>query len=474
MKYAVDVYWSGEALLTLAVNQSSTQLHIRELADSGFLINQRGQSHVVYVMERAGDLRLSVDGITCVFSQEYDPSVLRCPNSGKLARYLVQCGDHVVPGQTYAEMEVMKMYLPLVVAEAGVITRLVKAVGSVVQNGDALGYMKIDDLSKVKKAERFTSTLPKEESADETAHPQFTIANALTILHSFLSGYWIAEGQARQCLDSILTATQDASLPFYEYMDVLSTMESVLPEDLKQQLNDVLFAESGANVENKTEEQVVESVLGAEEAQPFSQQFPARRIRQVLTEYLLRSANRLQLQKEMEPLFAVTAKYRDGLLGYRASLLFELLDGFIASQRTYATLHSNSESRRSSDSYGEQVWQSEFSHQHLAAQGRAHGLRAQPPGASRDLDGGGGRAVCRGAADAGVPARPGCLPQRADAGGAPAPAPAQAALPRGGAERAARRAEGHRRCRRTGPRERVRPLHRQGRRHPTAPSGRPR
>ena len=368
MKYAVDVYWSGEALLTLAVNQSSTQLHIRELADGGFLINQRGQSHVVYVMERAGDLRLSVDGITCVFSQEYDPSVLRCPNSGKLARYLVQCGDHVVPGQTYAEMEVMKMYLPLVVAEAGVITRLVKAVGSVVQNGDALGYMKIDDLSKVKKAERFTSALPKEESADETAHPQFTIANALTILHSFLSGYWIAEGQARQCLDAILTATQDASLPFYEYMDVLSTMESVLPEDLKQQLNDVLFAESGAAVENKTEEQVVESVLGAEEAQPFSQQFPARRIRQVLTEYLLRSANRLQLQKEMEPLFAVTAKYRDGLLGYRASLLFELLDGFIASQRTYATLHSNSESRRSSDSYGEQVWQSEFSHQHLAAQ----------------------------------------------------------------------------------------------------------
>lgn len=363
VKYAIDIYWSGESLLTLVINASSAQMHIRELADGGFLINSQGQSHVAYLMDNASGLRLSMDGVTCVFSQEHDPSVLRCPNSGKLVRYLVQAGDHVVPGQTFAEMEVMKMYLPLVVKEAGVIAQLVKAVGSVVQNGDVLGYMRIDDLSKVQRAQQFTSPLPDYESASKSVTlPHHTMTLCLTLLQSFLNGYWIPEDQVNACLDTILSVVRDPSLPFYEYLDVLSTMEANLPDALKQELNDALFVQEPSADSPRSVKQ--------EEKSPFRQGFPAKKIRQILSKHLMLAKKRVDLAQIVSPLYEVLSKYKNGLAGYAISVLFQLLEWYTTNQHAYESIHSTiSEMRRSnSDAYCEQLWRSDFSHQHQESQ----------------------------------------------------------------------------------------------------------
>ena len=50
-----------------------------------------GAAHVVYAQEQATGLRLIVDGKTCLFSEEYDPTVLRVGMPGKLVRCVCVC-----------------------------------------------------------------------------------------------------------------------------------------------------------------------------------------------------------------------------------------------------------------------------------------------------------------------------------------------------------------------------------------------
>jgi acetyl-CoA carboxylase/biotin carboxylase 1 len=71
-----------------------------------------GRSHSVYWREEVGALRLMVDAKTCLIEQENDPTQLRSPSPGKLVRFLVDSGDHINAGETYAEIEVNILYTP--------------------------------------------------------------------------------------------------------------------------------------------------------------------------------------------------------------------------------------------------------------------------------------------------------------------------------------------------------------------------
>jgi acetyl-CoA carboxylase/biotin carboxylase 1 len=104
-------------------------LDVRPLPDGGLLVSLGGRSHLVYTKEESSGLRLVLNGATCQFSNEYDPTTLRAPMSGKLARYLVEDGARVAAGQPYVEVEVMKMYMSLNAPEAGTL-QLLKPDGS--------------------------------------------------------------------------------------------------------------------------------------------------------------------------------------------------------------------------------------------------------------------------------------------------------------------------------------------------------
>ena len=88
---------------------------------SGVLVLLDGNKHTAYGQEDATGLRLQLDGRTFVLENEHDPSLLRTATPGKLARLLVEQDAHVVPGTPYAEIEVMKMFLPLIAHAAGTV-----------------------------------------------------------------------------------------------------------------------------------------------------------------------------------------------------------------------------------------------------------------------------------------------------------------------------------------------------------------
>lgn len=53
----------------------------------------------MYANQEAAGLRLSVNGNTCVFTKEYDPTCLDTDVAGKLARRLVSDGARVKEGE---------------------------------------------------------------------------------------------------------------------------------------------------------------------------------------------------------------------------------------------------------------------------------------------------------------------------------------------------------------------------------------
>ncbi|KAF0774488.1 hypothetical protein AaE_001812, partial [Aphanomyces astaci] len=76
IKYKIRAARSGEITFTLYCNDSYVQANIRTLSDGGYLVLLNGKSHVAYATKEAQGLRLIVDGNTCVFTNEYDPTRL--------------------------------------------------------------------------------------------------------------------------------------------------------------------------------------------------------------------------------------------------------------------------------------------------------------------------------------------------------------------------------------------------------------
>lgn len=90
------------------------------------------------------------------------PSILCCPHPilpGR-AQYLVPNKSHVAAGTAFVECEIMKMILPLVCEVAGVIT-FQHAEGTVLQTGELVARIELDDLSSVRQAKPHRSHLPK-------------------------------------------------------------------------------------------------------------------------------------------------------------------------------------------------------------------------------------------------------------------------------------------------------------------------
>jgi acetyl-CoA carboxylase / biotin carboxylase 1 len=124
--------------------------NITRLRDGGRLVRLADRSHVAYTIPEPAGMRLVLDGTTCMFTNEYDPTQLRASMSGKLARFLVDDGAVVLAGQAFAEVEVMKMYMTLQVPETGTV-HFCKLEGSVLESGELIATVTLEDPSKVHK-----------------------------------------------------------------------------------------------------------------------------------------------------------------------------------------------------------------------------------------------------------------------------------------------------------------------------------
>jgi len=128
-------------------DDGSVAAEFRPLADNHLLIILNQRSFVCYGREDPSGYRFFIDDKLCLFANDYDPTIVRSASSGKLVRFLVEDGSYVKAGTGIAEMEVMKMYLPVVVKETGNI-KFTQNEGAAIKAGDILATMVLEHESE--------------------------------------------------------------------------------------------------------------------------------------------------------------------------------------------------------------------------------------------------------------------------------------------------------------------------------------
>ncbi|KAJ5815599.1 hypothetical protein N7474_007376 [Penicillium riverlandense] len=306
----------------LFINGSKCSVGVRALADGGLLVLLNGRSHNVYWKEEPAATRLSVDGKTCLLEQENDPTQLRSPSPGKLVKFTVENGEHVRAGQPYAEVEVMKMYMPLIAQEDGIV-QLIKQPGATLEAGDILGILALDDPSRVKHAHPFTGQLP------DIGPPQ-VVGNKppqrFFLLHSILEN--ILRGFDNQVimgstLKQLVEVLRNPELPYGEWNAQSSALHSRIPQKLDTQLQNVV-----------------------DRAKIRKAEFPAKQLQKTIVRFIEEHVNPADaeiLKATLLPLVQVINKYLDGLKTNEYNVFIGLLEQYYDVEKLFCTRNARDE-----------------------------------------------------------------------------------------------------------------------------------
>jgi len=180
-KFSFYVSRSRPDLYSLTVNGKTIRAKVREQPDGSLYVSVGKISQQVKGQEEALGLRLIIGAQTMMVPTVYDPSELRSDVNGKVVRYLHEEGTEIAKGDTYVELEAMKMIMAIKSPEAGKIRHALSA-GSIVSAGELLAQLELKDPSKVKKILPFEGEFTM-GTADETEAP------AREDLQALLDGY---------------------------------------------------------------------------------------------------------------------------------------------------------------------------------------------------------------------------------------------------------------------------------------------
>jgi acetyl-CoA carboxylase/biotin carboxylase 1 len=292
----------------LFINGSKCTVGLRALRDGGLLILLDGRSHNVYWKEEVSATRLSVDGKTCLLEQENDPTQLRTPSPGKLVKYTVPNGGHVKAGQAFAEVEVMKMYMPLLAQEDGVV-QLIKQPGSTLEAGDILGILALDDPSRVKQASPFLGQLPQYGDPISVGSKP---AQRLALLHQTLSNILLGYDNSvvmQKTLEDLVEVLRDPELPYSEWNAVFAALHGRMPGKLEAQLTQAVDRAKQRHVE-------------------FPTKALQRAVQRFLDESVPVAADSDALRVTLEPLSAILDCYADGQKVRELNLVRSLLESY--------------------------------------------------------------------------------------------------------------------------------------------------
>lgn len=317
-KYKFTATKSSNDTYTLFLNGTRVVVGVRSLSDGGLLCAIDGKSHAVYWKEETAATRLSVDGKTCLLEMENDPTQLRTPSPGKLVKYLLESGEHVVAGQPYAEVEVMKMCMPLIAQEDGIV-QTIKQPGSTVNAGDILAILALDDPSKVKHALPFEGTLPElGEPTIQGSKPIHKFNKYASIMQNILNGF---DNQVimNNSLKSIIEVLGDNDLPYSEWNLFASALHSRMPPKLDEALSALI-----------------------DKSQARGAEFPGKQVLKLIAKYEKESSDSL-FGSVVAPLVEVATKYANGLVEYEYKFMADLLDQYYLVESNFSGNDSREE-----------------------------------------------------------------------------------------------------------------------------------
>jgi acetyl-CoA carboxylase/biotin carboxylase 1 len=315
-RYSFAMAKASPNSFTLYLNGGRIFVGSRSLSDGGLLITLAGASHTVYFREEVGAFVVSVDSKTCMIEDEQDPTQLRSPSPGKLVRYMIESGDHVDAGQAYAEIEVMKMILPVTASESG-IAQFMKQPGGTISSGELLGILTLDDPTKVKFAKPFEGLLPTFELQHGRygSKPHQRLREHLEILYDNLAGY-DNSASVQTSLRIVESTLQDPTLPYSNVSDVLSTLSGRMPAKLEEEVRAII-----------------------DSAKQMQQEFPTKKLRKAIEIFMEDSVapkERTAARASVYPLQIVVNAFEGGLKSHEWQIWAELLNAYAAIEEPFS------------------------------------------------------------------------------------------------------------------------------------------
>ncbi|KAI9670036.1 MAG: acetyl-coenzyme-A carboxylase [Caeruleum heppii] len=306
----------------LFINGSKCAVGVRALSDGGLLVLLSGRSHNVYWKDEVGATRISVDSKTCLLEQENDPTQLRTPSPGKLVKFTVENGEHVKAGQPFAEVEVMKMYMPLVAQEDGTV-QLIKQPGATLAAGDILGILSLDDPSRVKHAQPFSGQLPDlgpPQVVGQKPPQRFLLLHS--ILQNILSGF---DNQVimASTLKELVEVLRDPELPYGEWAAQFSALHARMPQKLSAGMTQTV-----------------------ERARSRKAEFPAKQLQKAMARFLDENVNPNDvdvLRATLTPLEEVLSRYVEGLKVHEFHVFIDLIQQYWDVERLFSGRNSRDE-----------------------------------------------------------------------------------------------------------------------------------
>ncbi|TIA89702.1 hypothetical protein E3P79_02793 [Wallemia ichthyophaga] len=313
-KYNFTVTRSSLLGWTLYLNGSATKVTARPLADGGLLVLLDGKSHSVYWRDESIAWRVMIDGKTCLIEQENDPTQLRSPSPGKLVRYLVESGGHIRAGQPFAEIEVMKMYMPLIATEDG-SPMFIKQVGVALQPGEVLGILALDDPSRVKHAKPFEGQLPAFGPPSLLGNkPHQRQAYLVDAINTILDGYDNLSIM-QPTLKELIEVLRDSQLPYAMMSQLLSTLSGRIPARLEDDIRELVELHHSQQVE-----------------------FPAVKVVDLIEAYTIaniRAQDRATFRLSVGPIIEIAEQFRGGLKVHEWTVLAGFINKYVETENLF-------------------------------------------------------------------------------------------------------------------------------------------
>ncbi|XP_047447248.1 acetyl-CoA carboxylase isoform X2 [Mugil cephalus] len=327
VKFCLKVARQSPTTYVVMMNGSNIEIDVHRLNDGGLLLCYDGSSHTTYMKEEVDSYRITVGNKTCVFEKEKDPTVLRSPSAGKLLQYMVEDGGHIFAGETYAEIEVMKMVMTLTVHQSGCI-HFVKRPGAVLESGCVMAHIDLDDPSSILKVELNTATLPPQQPlpmVGEKLHQVFH--SVLENLVKVMDGYCLEEpyysSKLKQWVATLMKTLRDPSLPLLELQEIMTSVAGRIPASVEKDIRKVM-AQYASNIT---------SVLC---------QFPSQRIANILDSHaatLQRKSDREVFFMNTQSIVQLVQRYRSGIRGYMKSVVLDLLKRYLQVEMQFQQAH---------------------------------------------------------------------------------------------------------------------------------------
>ena len=315
--------------------RAEVQLDAHHLRDGGLLVRLDGASHVVYAQEEPAGTRMVIDGRRCLLESEIDRSVFTAPSNGKLARCLVADGARVVEGTSYAEIEVMKMQMPLIASASGTIAWKA-AEGQAISVGDELARVDTDD-ENIESAERTPRFRGGFKLAGSDRAGMLLGGGALSAHRRFVDAHeaavWLVDGfapvrSAAEAAEDLLEAMDDAWLPLLTFRDVLGRRGMRLPAEARDYLTRV--ADDFERELVQSDSAITGDVAATAGAQP---ELPATQLRAWIEANISGEGD----DPDAAAITECLRRFEGGRAGHAHLVIAELIDRWLAIQDAFAS-----------------------------------------------------------------------------------------------------------------------------------------